>query len=79
MLLVTDFLEGRLSFMDRVRFHLHIGMCKHCRAYLRQMKITVRTVGHVPAEPIPPATRDELMARFRGMRPRNGGGRPAGG
>ncbi len=43
--LITDYLEGRVSFMDRVRFRLHIGMCRHCRAYLDQMKQTIRTLG----------------------------------
>ena len=36
--LVTDYLEGRLSFMTRLRFHMHVGMCSHCRAYLRTMQ-----------------------------------------
>lgn len=43
--LVTDYLEDRLSFMDRLRFRLHVGMCRHCRAYLDQMKQTIRTLG----------------------------------
>lgn len=63
--LITDYLEGRLSFMDRLRFQMHIGMCRHCRAYLRQMKLTVATVGRLPDEPIPPEARDALMDRFR--------------
>lgn len=71
--LVTDYLEGRLSLMQRVQFHLHVGMCRHCRAYLRQMRMTVRTLGHLPDEPIPPGMRDELLERFRTMLPRGGG------
>lgn len=67
--LVTDYLEGRMSFISRVSFHLHLGMCDRCRAYLRQMKLTVKTLGKLPFEPIPPGVRDELMVRFRGMRP----------
>ncbi|MEK6606577.1 MAG: zf-HC2 domain-containing protein [Myxococcota bacterium] len=63
--IITDYLEGRLSFMDRLRFQMHIGMCRHCRAYLRQMKLTVATMGRLPDEPIPPETRDALLARFR--------------
>jgi anti-sigma factor RsiW len=67
--LVTDYLEGRMSFMERVSFHLHLGMCDRCRAYLRQMKLTVKTLGKLPDEPIPAGVRDELMVRFRSMRP----------
>ncbi|MBI2833724.1 MAG: zf-HC2 domain-containing protein [Acidobacteria bacterium] len=63
--LVTDYLENRMSFMDRLRFRVHIGMCRHCRAYLDQMRKTIRTLGELSAEPIPPAIRDELLARFR--------------
>lgn len=63
--LVTDYLEDRLSFMDRMRFRMHVGMCRHCRAYLGQFKHTIRTLGRLPAEEIPPDVRDELLARFR--------------
>lgn len=66
--IVTEYLEGRLSFGQRVQFHMHVGMCRHCRAYLRQMKITVRTLGKLPAEPMPEHVKDELLVRFRGMR-----------
>lgn len=67
--LVTDYLEGRMPFMQQVSFHLHLGMCDRCRAYLRQMKMTVKTLGKLPDEPIPAGVRDELLARFRNMRP----------
>jgi len=63
--IVTDYLEGRMSLMDRLLFQLHVGMCRHCRAYLRQMKLTIRTLGKLPAEPIPPGAREELLRRFQ--------------
>jgi predicted anti-sigma-YlaC factor YlaD len=63
--LVTDFLEGRLSLWDRIRFGLHIGMCKHCRAYLHDRRLAIEALGKMPADPIPPAVRDELLQRFR--------------
>ena len=67
--LVTDYLEDRLSFMDRLRFRMHVGMCGHCRAYLDQINQTVRTLGRLPAEDIPPDVRDELLQRFRNWKP----------
>lgn len=72
--LVTDYLEGRLSLMERVSFQMHIGMCKRCRAYLRQMRMTVQTLGQMPVDPIPEGVRDDLLARFRDMRPKDSGG-----
>lgn len=62
---ITDYLEGRMSFMDRLRFRAHIGMCRDCRAYLVQMKHTVRTLGKLPPEAIPPEVRAQLLERFR--------------
>lgn len=63
--LITDYLEGRQSFLERVRFELHLGMCRHCRAYLRQMKETIDTLGALPEETIPPEVSSQLLDRFR--------------
>jgi predicted anti-sigma-YlaC factor YlaD len=63
--LVTEYLEGQLSLAQQMRFQLHLGMCRHCRAYLRQMKSTIETLGQLPEEPVPPELREELLRRFR--------------
>jgi hypothetical protein len=65
--LVTDYLEGRMSLWRRAQFQMHVGMCRHCRAYLRQMRMTVRTLGKLPNEPVPMDVRDALLARFRNV------------
>jgi predicted anti-sigma-YlaC factor YlaD len=63
--LVTDYLEGRMGLADRMRFQMHVGMCKHCRAYLRQMRATVAALGQMPEDTeMPEDVRDELRARF---------------
>lgn len=66
--LVTDYLEGRLPLMRRLELQMHLGMCVHCRAYLRQMKMTVRTLGKLPETPMPDDVREALLARFRNVR-----------
>lgn len=63
--IITDYLEGAMPFGQRVRFHMHLGLCVGCRNYLRQMRHTIRTLGQLPAEPIPPHVREELLVRFR--------------
>lgn len=63
--LVTDYLEGRMPFRRRLTFWLHISMCKNCREYLRQTKLTIATLGKMPVDPIPPEIRDALLERFR--------------
>lgn len=63
--LVTDYLEGRLGLWGRLRFQLHIGLCRHCRAFLHDRKLAIKTLGKLPPEPIPPDVRDELLRKFR--------------
>lgn len=63
--LITDHLEGRQSFVEWMRFELHLGMCRHCRAYLRQMKDTIETLGRLPEEAIPPEVSNQILDRFR--------------
>lgn len=63
--LITDYLEGRQSLVERLRFELHLGMCSDCRAYLRQMKQTIRTLGTLREEDIPEDVSGQLLARFR--------------
>ncbi len=62
---VTDYLEGAMGPFKWLRFQMHLGMCVGCRTYLKQMKQTIQALGRLPAEPIPPDIRDELVARFR--------------
>ncbi len=63
--LVTNYLEGRLSIGQRLRFEMHIGLCSHCRAYLRQMKQTIGSLGSLREDDIPDEVSQRLLARFR--------------
>ena len=60
--IVTDYLEGRLHFMEWIGFQLHVG----------QMKMTIRTAAELPPAPIPPEVRDELLKRFRNWKSTSG-------
>jgi anti-sigma factor RsiW len=63
--LVTDYLEGALPASERARFNRHIDGCPHCTTYLDQMRITIRTLGRLPEETVPPAARDALLSAFQ--------------
>jgi anti-sigma factor RsiW len=67
-------LHVRLSFRERLRFQMHLGMCRHCRRYLRQMKATVRLLGTLPDDALPPHLEAELMRRFAGWKESSGRG-----
>jgi anti-sigma factor RsiW len=62
--LVTDLAEGNLSLADRIRFQLHIGMCRSCRRYVRQVKATAAALGKLPPPELPPDLELELLRRF---------------
>ena len=63
--LVTDYFEDALSRRDRKRFDAHIGSCDGCRAYLAQMRTTIRATGVLTEQLIPVAARAKLLAVFR--------------
>ena len=39
---MTDYLEGALAPAERARFEEHLAECEGCRAYLDQMRATIR-------------------------------------
>lgn len=63
--LVTDYLEGVMSLGQRLRFRLHIAMCRPCSNYVRQFKTTIRMVGMARSEMSAPGCSEELLRRFR--------------
>ena len=71
--LMTEYLEGALSPTDRVRFERHIAGCPNCRAYLEQIRLTIRLVGAVGEHDLDPQARAELLDAFNGWRGGRGG------
>ena len=63
---VTDYLEDRLSAMDRARFEAHLSQCEVCRMYLEQFRQTIRALGRLPEESLSPEARAALLDAFRG-------------
>jgi anti-sigma factor RsiW len=66
--LVTDYLEGALPEVERLRFDVHIGACDGCTAYLEQMRTTVRLTGRLTEDEIPAESLETLLRAFRGWR-----------
>ena len=63
--LVTEYLEGTLSPADRERFEAHLAYCDPCVDYVEQMRLTIRTLGHLREEHIAPDARRHLLDAFR--------------
>jgi anti-sigma factor RsiW len=65
---ITEYLEGTLPAEDRARFERHIAGCDGCQAYLDQMRMTIRALGHLPPESLSPEAERRLLDAFRGWR-----------
>ena len=63
---ITDYLEDRLSPVDRARFEAHLAECEACRTYLEQFRRTIRALGRLPEESLSPEVRNALIDAFRG-------------
>lgn len=66
--LVTDYLEDRLSPVDRIRFEAHIADCEYCATYLEQMRQTIRTLGRISEGSLSDDAKETLLEAFRSWR-----------
>jgi anti-sigma factor RsiW len=62
--LVTDYLDGVLPEVDRIRVSEHLGICDGCAAYVEQLRETVGLVGRLSDE-VAPEFRVRLQSAFR--------------
>jgi anti-sigma factor RsiW len=63
--LVTDYLEGSLSWRDRRRFEAHLSGCDHCSEFLQQMRATIALTGSLAGDDLSGVRESELLAVFR--------------
>jgi anti-sigma factor RsiW len=66
--LMSDYIEGALSSLDRARFEEHIAGCDGCRAYLAQLQTTRRILGRLADEAVPASVEQDLLEAFRNWR-----------
>ena len=63
--LVTDYFENVLPPAERARFEQHANNCAGCKAYLEQMRCTIRLTGKLTEDYVLPPARDQLLYAFR--------------
>ncbi|NJN96221.1 MAG: anti-sigma factor [Anaerolineales bacterium] len=68
--LVTEYLERTLTEPEQARFEAHLGTCSGCQNYLKQMEQTIRTLGKLTEETLPPQSKDELLQIFKNWKDR---------
>ncbi len=62
---ITEYLEGTLPQGDRARFEKHLAVCPGCQEYLKQMRLTIKSLGSIEEEGIPGEARGVLLEAFR--------------
>lgn len=64
---VTDYLDGALSDVDRRRFEEHLTVCEACVAYVEQIRLTIEASGRAGVTPgaLPDDLREGLRRAFR--------------
>jgi predicted anti-sigma-YlaC factor YlaD len=63
--LITEYLEGAMVPEEQDRLEAQLAVCRGCRAYLDQMRQTIRVVGHLPSEAVTAAAQKDLLRAFR--------------
>jgi anti-sigma factor RsiW len=63
--LVTDYVEGRLSWSDRRRVEDHLRLCEHCIIYVEQMRATIAATGRLREEDLSDEAKAALLDAFR--------------
>jgi len=66
--LVTDYLEGKLSWRDRRRVAKHLAACHACTRYVAQMRETLGLLGTVPVDTLSPEAQSTLLDAFRDLK-----------
>jgi len=59
-----DYIERKLRLRDRLGVLAHIAMCKGCRAYIAQFRLTMMALHSLPRPAAAPPSED-LLERFR--------------
>ena len=68
---VSDYLDGRVPYGDRIGMWVHALMCEPCRRYLDQMRQVTDALGEVGEqeraddESAPCEHKEDLMEEFR--------------
>ena len=63
--LVTDYLEGAMTFGERGRFERHLRACSVCPRYVEQLGATIRVVGRLHEGDVPEPARAALLDAIR--------------
>jgi predicted anti-sigma-YlaC factor YlaD len=62
----SDYLDGQLSFREKLLVRHHLMFCPNCRRFIRQMRLMQQTLRVLPEEAVPEV--DALAERLAAER-----------
>ncbi|PWB30193.1 anti-sigma factor [Pseudomonas sp. SDI] len=48
----SDYLDGQQGFAQYLRTRQHLLLCRHCRRFIRQLRLTQATLRALPQAPV---------------------------
>lgn len=66
--LVSDYFEDAQPPDERARFEAHLERCDGCDRYVEQMHATIRALGALSENDVPPEAQAKLLQAFRNFR-----------
>ncbi|PWK30125.1 anti-sigma factor family protein [Pseudomonas sp. OV226] len=62
----SDYLDGQLSFREKLMVRHHLMFCRNCRRFIRQIRLMQATLRAMPEEAVPDV--DALAERLAAER-----------
>jgi predicted anti-sigma-YlaC factor YlaD len=62
----SDYLDGQLSFREKLLVRHHLMFCPNCRRFMRQMRLMQATLRAMPEEAVPDV--DKIAERLAAER-----------
>ncbi|WP_166359833.1 anti-sigma factor family protein [Pseudomonas akapageensis] len=60
----SDYLDGQLSFRERLLVRHHLMFCPNCRRFIKQMRLMQATLRKMPESPVVDVDVDQLAAKL---------------
>jgi len=70
--LLTEYLEGEMSFADRTQLRAHLLMCSPCQRYVDQLELCIDSCGQLPPPAVDESLEQALLETFRTWSMREG-------
>ncbi|MCW8885493.1 MAG: zf-HC2 domain-containing protein [Motiliproteus sp.] len=61
----SSYIDGEMGFMQRLKFRMHLALCKHCKRFVDNFKAGIEMVKRLPRNQV---DKDKIDATLRRVR-----------